>query len=104
MYKQTLAELKECFQKLKSEGVDFDNILDLVDRILLYTSDLLSEIERIDNRTNTIEERLEQLKEDYFELLATIQQVVELSYAEPERALQLLQNLQQYRKSNQFLN
>jgi len=107
MYKQTLAELKEYFNKLKSEGIDLDKTLGLVDRILLYTDDLLKEIERIDHKTTAVEERLEKLKEDYFELLDLIQQVVELSYSEPEKALQLLQNLQQQRKLNnsyQLLN
>jgi adenylate kinase family enzyme len=104
MYKQTLAQLKEYFSKLKSEGIDLDKTLDLVDKILLYTDDLLKEIERVDNKTNAIEERLEQLKEDYYELFDLIRQVVELSYSEPERALQLLQNLQTLRSDNNFLN
>jgi len=104
MYKQTLIQLKEFFNKIKSEGIDLDKTLDLVDKILLYTEELLKEIERIDNKTNTLEVRLEQLKGDYYELLDLIQQVVELSYSEPESALQLLQNLQQLRNLQHLRN
>ena len=104
MREQMLLQLKDDFLALKSGETDLDKTLDLIEKILLFTDMLLKDIDDLEYRTKSVEDRHENLEKRNANILELLQLLIQLSYSEPDRALLLLQSMHKIQDSAYPLN
>ena len=104
MREQMLLKLKSEFLALKGGEADLDKTLDLIEKILVFTEMLLKDIDELEDRTISVEERQELLEKRNANVLELLQLLIQLSYSEPERALLLLQSMHKIQDNIHPLN
>ena len=101
---EQLLQLQKDFLELKGEEIDLDRALDLVERILLFTDALLKDIDALEIKTRSVEERQHHQEKSNTRILELLQLLIQLSYTAPERALLLLQSMSVIQQNDNHLN
>ncbi len=104
MREKKLDYLKNKIKTLKQSNISIDEVFDLTGELLDFTTELVNDIHSINSDLKRIEKEQRQLKKEKEETIQLLEYIARLSDDNPQKAIEILETIQEQANKNKFIN